>query len=67
MSKNLAIACLGIALSFAIASKAQAVRTIERLTKFECWYTPGAIDWREYSNQGRIPKDQRLGTCYVED
>lgn len=67
MSKKLAAIGLGFVLAFAVMSKAQAVRTIERLTKFECWYTPGAIDWKEYSNQGRIPKDQRLGTCYVED
>jgi hypothetical protein len=42
-------------------------RTIENITKQECFHTPGSIDWRAYSGQDKIPPRLRLGTCYVED
>lgn len=41
--------------------------SVEEVTKEECWNTPGAIGWKEYTNQARTPRRERLGTCYVED
>ncbi len=41
--------------------------SLENLTKEECWQVKGATGWQEYKKQARIPKRQRLGTCYYED
>ncbi|NJR63185.1 MAG: hypothetical protein HC769_33040 [Cyanobacteria bacterium CRU_2_1] len=50
-------------------AKAQAspqAATTEGVTKEECFHIPGSYDWKEYSNQGKVPKQQRKGTCYHE-
>lgn len=40
--------------------------TTEGVTKQECFAIPGAQSWVEYKGQGKVPKEQRLGTCYHE-
>ncbi len=40
--------------------------TTENVTKQECFSIPGSQSWVEYKGQGKVPKEQRLGTCYHE-
>lgn len=40
--------------------------TTHNITKQECFDIPGAQSWSENKGQERVPKEQRLGTCYHE-